>query len=262
MKTNLTKKHLAIISAVLVAFTAFAGCASQKCSAKQPSLPEQNTVAEQSSASAADKSEAPANQTSSEAVPSGISAAYADSYELLIAHKTENYAQRSIADFNAALASMPELYAAMADVISGISPDDENYDFFTTTMTLSAQEVYCEHRGEEVAFSTYISKKGKPCSYLDDEGNTLYEFECSVSFQVVYSINAPKQLTVEERDNTLLTFRAEMQNYLNSLTEDQITNESVKKMLTDKAEKLMNSLSSPSMSLSSCDIYLIEISGC
>ena len=193
--------------------------------------------------------------------PSDASAAY----EKLIAYKTRDYGQQTVADFNASLASTPdeltEFFNAMADVSNAISHDDENYDFFTTTMTFSSNQLYCEHRGEELAFSAYLSKKSRPCGYLDDEGNTIYEFNCTVSFQVPYSINNPKLITVAERDRILLTYREKMQNYLDGLSEAEIANGNIKKMHMDKSAELENDLSIENMKLSPCDFYLIEING-
>ena len=172
--------------------------------------------------------------------PSDASAAY----EKLIAYKTRDYGQQTVADFNASLASTP----------------DELTEFFNA-MTFSSNQLYCEHRGEELAFSAYLSKKSRPCGYLDDEGNTIYEFNCTVSFQVPYSINNPKLITVAERDRILLTYREKMQNYLDGLSEAEIANGNIKKMLMDKSAELENDLSIENMKLSPCDFYLIEING-
>ncbi|MDE6687884.1 MAG: hypothetical protein K2K17_11270, partial [Lachnospiraceae bacterium] len=170
---------------------------------------------------------------------------------------------QSVADFNAALVSTPdelaEFLAAEADVINVISPDDENYDFFTTTMTFSANELYCEHMGEEFTFFIALSKQSRFCDYLDEDGEPVYEFNCFVEANVVYSINFPKLVTVAERDKMLLTFKEEMQNYLNSLSETEITDGNIRETLTDKATELANRLSTENMQLSSCEIYLIEI---
>lgn len=186
-------------------------------------------------------------------------------YEKLIAYKTENYSGQSVADFNTALAPTPdeltELLAAQADVIGTISSDDKNYDFFTTTVDFSAHELYCEHMGEEVAFFAGISKMSRPCNYLDEDGETVYEFSCFVDLQVPYSINSPELLTVAERDNTLLTFKEEMQNYLNGLSEAEITDGNIRTKLMDKATELANSLSTEKMKLLSCEIFLINING-
>lgn len=186
-------------------------------------------------------------------------------YEKLIAYKTENYSGQSVADFNTALAptsdELTELLATQADVIGTISSDDENYDFFTTTMYFSTNELYCEHMGEEVAFFAGISKMSRPCNYLDEDGETVYEFSCFVDLAVPYAINSPELLTVAERDNTLLTFKEEMQNYLNGLSEAEITDGNIRTKLMDKATELANSLSTEKMKLLSCEIFLINING-
>ncbi|MBD5394011.1 MAG: hypothetical protein HDR71_07020, partial [Lachnospiraceae bacterium] len=68
-------------------------------------------------------------------------------------------------------------------------------------------------------------------------------------------------VTVAERDKALLTFKEEMQNYLNSLSEAEIAGSDIKKMLIDKSAELANSLSTENMSLSPCEVYMLEILG-
>ena len=50
-----------------------------------------------------------------------------------------------------------------------------------------------------------------------------------------------------------------MQNYLNGLSEEEIVDDDIKKMLIDKSDELANSLSTENMKLSPCEVYLIEI---
>ena len=201
------------------------------------------------------------NGASSPTASPNVSAAY----EKLIAYKTEDYGQQSVADFHTALAStsdeLTEFLAAIADVISTISPDDENYDFFTTTMSFSSHELYCEHMGEEFTFFISLVKESRPCNYVDEDGETVYDFNCFVEADVAYAIDNPKLVTVAERDQALLTYKEEMQNYLNGLSEAEIAGGNIKKMLIDKSAELANSLSAENMSLSPCEIYLIEIIG-
>ena len=233
--------------------SALTGCAGRNSSS------EQNNTTMQSSAPTISQPTTSTNGASSPTVSPNASAAY----EKLIAYKTDDYGQQSVADFNAALASTPdeltEFLAAVADVISAISPNDENYDFFITTISFSSHELYCEHMGEEVTFNMPISKKSRPCDYLDEDGETVYDFACFVDANVAYSINAPELVSVAERDKALLTFKEEMQNYLNGLSEEEIAGGDIKKMLIDKSAELANSLSTENMKLSPCDIYMIEI---
>ena len=249
------KKCLSIIFATLLTVSALTGCAGQNSS------PEQNNVPGQSEEPTTNQLTKPANEDSSPTISSNASAAY----EKLLAYKTEDYGQQSVVDFNAALASTPdeltELLAAVADVGGTISPDDENYDFFTTTITFSSHELYCQHMGEELTFNVPISKQSRPCSYLDEYGETVYDFNCFVEANVIYSINAPELVSVAERDKALLTFKEEMQNYLNGLSEAEIANDNIKTMLIDKSAELAQSLSTENMKLSSCEIYMIEING-
>ncbi len=158
------KKCLPIIFAALLMVSALTGCAGRNSS------PEQNNATAQSSKTNISQPVTSTTGASSPTISPNTSAAY----EKLIAYKTEGYGQQSIADFNTTLASTPdeltEFLAAVADVISTISPDDENYDFFTTTISFSSQELYGEHMGEESFISMPLSKLSRPCDYLDDEG--------------------------------------------------------------------------------------------
>ena len=90
-------------------------------------------------------------------------------------------------------------------------------------------------------------------------GETVYDFFCFVEADAAYSINAPKLVTVAERDKALLTFKEEMQNYLNGLSEEEIVGGNIKKMLKIKSAELANSLSTKNMKLTSCDIYMLQI---
>ncbi len=183
-------------------------------------------------------------------------------YAKLIAYKTENYAQQSVAEFNAALASTPdeltEFLAAYADAFCTISPDDENYEFFATTLDFSSKELYCAATGEELAFFTYVAKNSRPFPYLDEYGEFVYDFRCTAELQVGYAL-APARITVAERDAALLTFRDELQAYLDGLSEAEITGGDIRSMLAGKADEIANRLSSENMRLF-LDYMRIEIS--
>ena len=234
--------------------SALTGCAGRNSS------PEQNNATAKNG-NTISQPVTPTNWASSPTVSPAASAAY----EKLIAYKTANYREQSIADFNTTLAPTPdeltEFLAAVADVSSTISPDDENYEFFTTTITFSSQELYCEHMGEEFTLFVPMSKQSGLCDYLDEAGEPIYEFNCFVESNVAYSIDNPKLVSVAERDKVLLTYKEEMQNYLNGLSETEITDGDVKTMLIDKSAELADSLSTENMKLSPCELYLLEING-
>ena len=249
------KKCLTIIFAALITVSALTGCAGRNYSS------EQNNAAVQSSEPAIIQTALSTNGASSPVVSPNASAAY----EKLIAYKTEGYEKQSIADFNTTLASTPdeltEFLAAVADVSGTISHDDENYVFLDTTIRFSSQELYCEHMGEELTFFISLGKKSRPCNYVDEDGETVYDFTCFVEAVAAYSIDNPKLVTVAERDKVLLTFKEEMQNYLNGLSEEEVAYGNIKTMLTDKSAELANNLSTENMSLSPCEINMIEING-
>lgn len=258
------KKRLSLIFTVLLTVNALTGCANRLSSVHQSDLALQNSSSEQknaaqSSDSAGSRPAMPTNAAPGSTVSPDASAAY----KKLIAYRTGNYGQQSIADFNAALAPTPdeltEFLAAIADVTGTISSDDENYDFFTTTLNFSSHELYCEHMGEEFTFFISPVKKSRPCNYVDEAGETVYDFTCFVEANVPYSIDNPKLVTVAERDQALLTYKDEMQNYLNGLSEAEIAGVNIRKMLIDKSAELANSLSTENMKLSPCEIYMLDI---
>lgn len=242
------KKSLTIILTVLLTASILTGCAVQAAP------PKQNDIPQESIEPAKAQPAAPISEPSSPTIPKDQSLAY----KKLTAYKTENYSTRSVADFNAALVSDPdslgELLAANAAV--RLSPDDENYDFITTTMQHSLNELYCEHMGEQVAYFTVISKESRP--YTDELGEIWYYFICSATLQLDYSIKMPELLTIAERDNTFLTFKEEMQNYLDGLSEAEITGGNFRAMLTEKIAEITDKLSTEKMRLSCGDI-MIEI---
>ena len=133
------KKCLPIIFAALLMVSALTGCASQTGLAQRNSSPEQNNSTAPGGETSISQPVASTTGASSPTVSPTASAAY----EKLIAYKTESYGEQSIADFNTTLASTPdeltEFLAAVADVISTISSDDE-------IMISSLQQSVFRHR--------------------------------------------------------------------------------------------------------------------
>ena len=86
-----------------------------------------------------------------------------EAYEKLVALKTEDYKQQSVADFNQSLApnngDISGLLDAQADVLASISPDDKNYEFITVTLAASLDELYCEQMNDSVGLSAYLKKE-------------------------------------------------------------------------------------------------------
>lgn len=250
MKKSTVKKGLIIIFAVFLTFSALTGCAGRK------PMPEQNNVAGQNGELAVGQT---TTLTTEELSPS-VSLQNSAAYEKLAAYKTGDYSRQSVAEFNATLAATPDELTEFLTLYADVTafPEDENYGFFSTTLRFSSNEMYCESRGEGFAFFTNIEKKSRLCNYLDEYGDPVYGFYCTAEMNVGYAINGEK-LTVGERDAILLTFQEEMQNYLDSLSETEITDGDIKTMLTDKSAELINSLSTDNMKLLSCEVYLCDI---
>lgn len=123
--------------------SALTGCAGKNNPTKQDNA--LNTTA-------TDPETAPVSESSNSPSVSNTSAAY----EKLIAYKTDNYSQQSVADFNNLLLDnnvFLELLEAHSDVMAAISPNDDNYDFIMLTLNASLNEIYYEQVEKNTVFS-------------------------------------------------------------------------------------------------------------
>ena len=123
------KKYLPIIFTTFLTINVLTGCAGQ-------ALLKQNNVSVQTGEdndAAINQNATPISEAGLTVLSSNVSLNASASYTKLIAYKTKNYGQQSIADFNTTLAPTPdeltEFLAAVADVSNTISSDDENYEF-------------------------------------------------------------------------------------------------------------------------------------
>lgn len=245
------RKCFTLALTMLLALNALTGCSEQKDTTnKNTTTPTVQTSTPQSDIS---------NVASKESV--------SDSYAKLIAYKTEGYSQKSIADFNQSLmpedGNLSELLDAHANVMENILPDDENYDFITLTLAASLDELYCEQMNDEVGISGYVKKQAQPIEPLPGEENLsteeqAYKFVFNALYTIHYTIVAPEDLTVTNRDTALQTLCVELQNYVDGLSENEIESGSIRTSLTDKANELANSLSTDNIKLS-CEVSGIEI---
>ena len=241
------KKNVTLALVIFIFLSALAGCAQQnnmqKPEASDNSLPVPTVVS--------------AKSTGTDN-PSDASAS--DAYALLITHMMENYGKRSVIDFNTALApnrdALSEMLAAYADV--DVPADDENYHFFENTLRFSLGELYCESMGETCCFTGFVSKETGPYDESDD-GIIFYSFTCYIYFAVDYEILSPESLTIAERDATLLTFQAELQSYMDSLSEDEITDGDIRTAFTDEAAALAAQMSNDNIRLTD-EISFIDLS--
>lgn len=177
---------------------------------------------------------------------------------------------RGVADFNNLLLDNNDflkLLEAHSDVMAAISPNDDNYDFIMLTLNASLNEIYYEQVEKNTVFSLsgYLEKKEQPMNVepLPDETSLSAEEQSyNFLFYALYSINYtlpdPAAITVAERDSILKAFRAEMQQYVDGLSVNEIVDSNIKTLLSDKATELANSMSSEKISLS-YEISSIEI---
>ena len=151
--------------------------------------------------------------------------------------------------------------------MAAISPNDDNYDFIMLTLNASLNEIYYEQVEKNTVFSLsgYLEKKEQPMNVepLPDKTSLSAEEQSyNFLFYALYSINYtlpdPAAITVAERDSILKAFRAEMQQYVDGLSVNEIVDSNIKTLLSDKATELANSMSSEKISLS-YEISSIEI---
>lgn len=241
------KKSIITPLAAVLCLSLLAGCNAKDSStppdSQQTNPPAQATVA---SANISDTSEA---------------------YEKLVALKTEDYKQQSVADFNQSLApnngDISGLLDAQADVLASISPDDKNYEFITVTLAASLDELYCEQMNDSVGLSAYLKKEEQPLEKLPGEESVAgaeitYQFVFNALYRLNYTFSDPTQITVAERDSALQKFKTEFQNYVDNLNEADLASSNIKTVLSEKADELENSLSTAKMKLS-CEVENVEV---
>lgn len=206
-------------------------------------------------------------QTNTPAQTTGSSSGTSDAYEKLVVFKTEDYEQQSVADFNQSLApgngDISGLLDAQAEVLASISPDDENYEFITVTLAASLDELYCEQMNDSVGRSAYLKREERPLENLPGEesvaeAETTYQFVFYALYRLNYTFSDPTQITIAERDNALQKFKTEFQNYVDNLSEADMTSSNIKTVLSEKAVELENSLSTAKMKLS-CEVESVEV---
>ena len=182
------------------------------------------------------------------------------SYTKLVSFKTDDYAQQSIKDFNASLfpeyAELLEADAAVA--MSGLSSEDENYDFITVTLHASLSELYAEQMDEKAFFSGHADKGhlSEPLNRAEEaifEANgPIYDFWFSAEYYLEYEILTPDTLTIAERDNAFHTFENEMQAYVDGLSEEEL-DQTITQNLTDRAAVILQEIAPDGMTIS-CEI--------
>lgn len=204
-------------------------------------------------------------QTNTPAQTTGSNSGTSDAYEKLVVFKTEDYEQQSVADFNQSLApdngDISGLLDAQAEVLASISPDDENYEFITVTLAASLDELYCEQMNDSVGRSAYLKREERPLENLPGEesvAETTYQFVFYALYRLNYTFSDPTQITIAERDNALQKFKTEFQNYVDNLSEADMTSSNIKTILSEKAVELENSLSTAKMKLS-CEVESVEV---
>lgn len=208
-----------------------------------------------------------ANISAQTTVTNSDTSATSDAYQKLVAFKTADYEQQSVADFNQSLTpdngDISGLLDAQAEVLTSISPDDENYDFITVTIATSLDELYCDQMNDSVGFSGYLKKVERPQEKLPGKESIAgteitYQFIFNALYRLNYTFSDPTKITVAERDNALQSFKTELQSYVDGLSEDDLTAPNIKTALKEKADELASKFSTAEIKVS-CEIECIEV---
>lgn len=190
-----------------------------------------------------------------------------DAYTKLMEYKADDYTQLSIAQFDNMLEEdYPAFSDAFSAVLANILPDDKNYDFIMTTLSASVSEIYYKHveKNDVTSVSGTAKKHARPLEPLPGEEllfetqDPIYHFNFYGNYWIQYTVPDPSALTVGERDEALRTIHKGMQDYVENLSESELTGDSIKELLAEKAAKLAESVSSDRIRVT-CILDSIEV---
>lgn len=191
-----------------------------------------------------------------------------DAYTRLIAYKTDGYSQKSVEAFNHLLIpDLAELYDAYCIISEDLDSKDENYDFITITLNASLNQLYGEFLNDEAGFCGLVKKEARPIKPLNEDEKIVlknqeevYNFVFYANYTVYCDITAPDKLTLEDRDYALKTFSTEFQNYVDTASEADLTNNNIQKTLQEKADEIADGLSTNMLKLN-CSLNTITGTG-
>ena len=186
-------------------------------------------------------------------------------YTKLVSFKTDGYEQQSVKAFNASLVpEFGELLEAMAAITAvGLSPEDENYDFITMTLDASLRELYAEQMNEEAFYTGHVVKSclseplNKEEEAIFEAEGPIYDFYFTADYYLEYEIISPDILKISERDNAFRVFGAELQAYVDGLSESELSSKSIEKKLTNRASTILQEIIPNGMTIS-CEIQILD----
>ena len=122
---------------------------------------------------------------------------------------------------------------------------------------------YKKNMNDSVGLSAYLKREERPLEKLPGEESVAgaeitYQFVFNALYRLSYTFSDPTQITVADRDNALQKFKTEFQNYVDNLSEADLTSSNIKTVLSEKADELENSLSTAKMKLS-CEVENVEV---
>ena len=228
----------AVIAITMLCTSLFVGCAPVTSSAD--SQPPTNSMSTQNSTT----SGTAANE-------------YADIFSL----RTEGYYTSPLRDFNTAIKVKIDndttFLSTFSALMEATTPESEDYQFVYETLNYSISEIISPQMGEAIVLSRYLKK----CEgdYAGDKGETFYTFMFTALYSVEYRVTDEAALTVQERDELLTAFHTELQNAINAMTKEQVTQTGIKSELVEIADDLCAELSTNALVFENAQIHSIEI---
>ncbi len=182
-------------------------------------------------------------------------------YDKVLALRTESYQTLSLKDFNAAVKTAidndADFLSMYCKLLDDLTSDDNEYQFVYVTLSHSISEVIMSQMGEPISVSDRLNKNEG--AYSGNDGNIFYDFMFTALYSVEYRVLDDNELTVKERDELISAYHTGLQNAVNDMNKEQLTESGIKPKLRKIADGLCSDLSSDILVFENAEIHSVEI---
>lgn len=176
-----------------------------------------------------------------------------EDYQLLLSLKTDGYENKSVSDFLQSyveLAQTPGFEDAYARVSRDISYNDihaavtnDEMNFLKVTLEAASQEFIAKYQNDNELSALHYRIEKQISETV--KGKDISVFELLIDYNIMYSILNDTELTVGERDASLLAVKNGVEYFVDSRTVDELANG--KSALETEIEKLEQQYSNSKM---------------
>lgn len=199
--------------------------------------------------------------TDSQASETPLSSTLPDTYDVILALRTEGYQNLSVKDFNAIVKAEIDkdigFLSTFSELMGNLTPEDSEYQFVNETLNYSISEIISPQIGDTISISRYI--KNYSGEYTGGDNETFYNFMFIALYSVEYRVTDEANLTVGERDELLRAYQTELQNAVSGMDKEQLIDSGYKIELQKIADDLANDLSTDTLIFENAEIHSIEI---